>query len=193
MDEEEKKYIVDTKEYWKDFPESPASDSFKAVDPLGFSHLVTIRAYSPHLLLQQVGKTTAALLEIGWKPDGQSVAPAAQVQERDDNGTPVVDGDGKPIMINLPPGTGLYTVKGFYHGQNKDKTKDFLKVVVEEKPHNGKYGHPVFHPPFSEWKNWPFPGDGTPGLFAAPANCKRVVIRDAQGEGKFPEIVDFRA
>jgi hypothetical protein len=187
--------IEETKQYFENFPEAPASDTFRWSDPQGFEHMLTLRAWHIKPLLKAIGEAQAEILVAGGKPAGQSVkpAPVATVQERGDDGLPVIDGEGQPVLIALPANTHVFTVKGFYHGQNKDKTKDFLKVVVEEKPYSGKYGHPVFHPPFAEWKTWPYPADGAaPGLFAADPKYGHVVIRDPEGDGKFPEIVEFR-
>ena len=185
--------IEDTKKYFEGFPEAPASDSFKWVDPQGFEHLTTIRAWHIKPLLNTYVEAQIAILELGGKPisSQQKVTPApvTQIQEKVD-GLPVTDPDGNPSMINLPPGTALYSIKGFYHGKNKAGDKDFLCVVVNEKPHNGKYGHKVFHPPFSDWKAWQVAGD-PPGLFSVPG-YGHVVIRDAAEGEKYPEIVDLR-
>jgi hypothetical protein len=191
MDEQEKNPMDAVHEYWKNFPEAPASDSVKWVDPQGFEHLSTVRAWSPEKLFKAIENLQVLVLGIGGKPSGQvKPAPVAKVQERDENGTPVVDPEGQPVMINLPSNTHVFTVKGFYHGQTKNG-KDICKVVVEEKPYSGKYGHATFHPPFADWKTWPVAGD-PPGLFAPPAGCGHVVIRDPEGESKYPEIVEFR-
>ncbi len=191
MDEQEKKYLDDTKEFWAGFPEAPCSDTLKWVDARGYSHMLTLRAYSPHLLLKQIGKTLDGIGEIGGFPADQvKAAPVVQIQEKDGMGTPVVDGDGKPVMVDLAGGGKVYTVRGFYHGVTKSN-KDVLKVVVDEKPYSGKFGHICFHPPFSEWKSWPLAGD-PPGLFAPPAGSGHVVIQDPVGDAKYPEIIEFK-
>jgi len=184
----------DVHAYWLNFPEAPASDSLKWIDTQGFEHLSTVRAWSPEFLFKAMGRLQVLIINGGGEPINSKAKPApTTVQERDDSGIPVVDGEGQPVLIPLPANTHLFTVKGFYRGQNKDKTKDFLKVVVEEKPYNGKFGHNVFHPPFSEWKNWPLAAGETPGLFQPPVpNCGHVVMKDPEGDGKYPEIVEFR-
>jgi hypothetical protein len=193
MEQDEKDKLQETKEYWAGFPEAPASDSFKWVDTQGFEHLTTIRAWTPSNLFSQMGKMQAAIIATDGKPVSTqqkvTAAPVAQVQEKID-GMPVVDADGNPMMIPLPANEKLYTIKGFYHGQNKDKTKDFLKVVVEEKPHNGKYGHNVFHHPFNDWKAWPLAAD-PPGLYSMPG-YGHVVLRDPKEGEKWAEVVDLR-
>jgi len=190
---EEKKDLMDAvHEYYKGFPEAPASDSLKWTDPQGFEHLSTVRAWSPEKLFKAIEHLQALILGADGKPMGQAKPAPAKIQERDDSGLPVVDPEGQPVMINLPPNTHLFTVKGFYRGQNKDKTKDFLKVVVEEKPYNSKYGLAVFHTPFKEWENWPIAAEGTPGLFTPDTKYGHVVIRDPEGDSKFPEILEFR-
>jgi hypothetical protein len=68
MEDNEKKYIDDTREYWAGFPEAPVSDTFKWVDTAGFEHMLTLRAYSPHLLFRQIEKTIAGITDIGGKP-----------------------------------------------------------------------------------------------------------------------------
>ena len=154
---------------------------------------LTSRSLSPYSALealltgmQLAQETLGIVLEAPPLPVAQT-----QIQERDEAGLPVVDADLKPVMINLPPNTGLYTVKGFYHGTDKTGAKHYLKVVVEEKPYNTKYGHICFHPPFTEWKAWPVASD-PPGLFAPPDKCKHVIIRNPEKEGGYPEIVEFR-
>lgn len=188
--------IEDTKKYFEGFPEAPCSDTFRWVDPQGFEHLMTLRAWHINPLMTAITEAQVEILGLGGIPAGKqsvSPAPAAQVQERDENGTPVVDPEGKPVMASLPAGTSMYTVKGMYHAQTK-AGKDALRVVVEEKPHNSKYGHYCFHPPFSDWKNWPLAAsEGTPALFAPPPGCGHVIIRDPQDGGKYPEILEFRA
>lgn len=196
MDEKALKELQETKDYWSGFMEAPVSDSFKWVDPQGFEHLSTLRAWSPSNLISQFTKFQSALLAMDCKPisSQQKVtpAPAAQIQERDDLGLPVIDGDGKPSMINLPQGVAVYTIKGFYHGNNKAGDKDFLCVVVNEKPHNGKFGHKMFHPPFNDWKAWPISTGDTPGLFSVPGYTK-AVIQDPEEGKKYAEVLELRA
>lgn len=191
MDENEKKYLDDTREYWAGFPEAPASDSFKWVDALGYEHLTTLRAYSPHLLLAQIGKVTNALADIGGKPINNKPmqAPVAQVQERDEAGLPVVDAEGKAVMINLPQGTNVYTVKALFHDKNKNGDKDLLKVVTEEAPYNTKYGVTCFHGGPDGWKKWPV---GPDNKYMPTPDFAKVVIQAPEGEGKYANVVEFR-
>ena len=188
---EEKK--MTPQEYFKDFPEAPFSDSFKWVDDKGFEHLSTARSWSWQSLLQSTEQFIDGITEIGGKPPKENRAPATQVQERTEDGTPVIDGDGKPVMKSLPDGINLYTVKQVFHGKTQNG-KDYLGVTTEEKPHNRKWGVKCFHPGdvVPGWKQWPI-GAETPTYYAPPESAKKVVIREATGEGTYPEVMEFRA
>ena len=187
------KELEETKAYWESFPEAPCSISWRWMDEVGFEFQTTIRAWTPSNLFSQTEKVKSAIIDLGGKPIStqQKVTPApvAQIQEHDELGLPVVNEEGEPSMVNLPKGTAVYTIKGWYHGQTK-AGEDALKVVVNEKPYNGKYGHYVFHPPFSEWKQWPLAGD-PPGLFEVKGYTQ-VIIRDPEEGKKYPEIVSIK-
>ena len=180
--------IEDTKKYFEGFPEAPASDSFKWTDAQGFEHMLTLRAWHVQPLMKAIGEAQVEIFAVGGKPAGQVLPAPAKIQERDEIGTPVVDGEGKPVMVDLPKNTRLFAVKGFYHGVTKSN-KDVLKVVVEEKPYSGKYGHVVFDAPFAEWKAWPLAGD-PPGLFSVKGFGHVVIVDPAEGE-KYPTIGAF--
>lgn len=188
MTEEQKDKMQATREYWAGFPEAPASDSVKWIDTQGFEHLTTVRAWTATNLIDIVGKLQAAILATDGRP--ANAQPKTKVQERDENGTPVVDGEGKPVMTDLPQGAHLFTIKKVYHAKTQTG-KDCLGIVTEEKPYSGKWGVKCFHPPFSEWKNWTV-GDGEPNYMAMPGDKKHVIIKDPEGEGKFPEVLEFR-
>jgi hypothetical protein len=181
---------VTPQDYWKGFPEAPASDTFKWVDAKGFEHMTTIRSWSVSGLVTQIAELSSDVQEAGGKPHGGALPAKAQVQERDENGTPVVDPDGKPVMANLPDGTRLYTVKFVFHDQTKSG-KDVLKVVTEEKPYSTKYGVSCFHPPaaYSGWKSWAVGPD-----YKQPpvTGALQVVIRDPQGDSKYADVIEFR-
>lgn len=183
--------VVSPQEYWKGFPEAPASDTVKWIDKHGFSHMTTVRAWSREGLVTQTTLFIESIFADGAKPEGSNVPPAAQMQERDATGLPVVDPEGKPVMVNLPDGVHLFTVAGVFHDQNKDKDKDILKVVTVEKPYNSKYGVSCFHaPPEAEgWKAWPI---GPDQKYAPPKGMGHVIIRDPQSGGKYAEIVEFK-
>ena len=120
-------------------------------------------------------------------------APKAQVQERDETGVPLVDGEGNAIMIDLPEGTTLHQVKGFYHGTTKDGTS-VLKVVVDGKPWDSKYGHIVWgNSPVTDWKSWSaHVGNDTPALYAPPEGAKNVIMRPSSKNANYADIVEFR-
>lgn len=185
--------IEETKKYFEGFPESPASDTFKWVDAHGYEHMLTLRAWHVKPLMNAIEEAQVVIAEIGGKPIStqSKVSPAPpMVQEKDETGTPVVDQEGNPVMspVNMLPGEVLCTIKGFYHGQTK-AGKDALKVVLEDKPYNGKYGHYVFKPPFGDWQKWAVAGD-PPGLFQVPG-YGHAILRPPEGDGKYPEIVGF--
>jgi hypothetical protein len=183
---------VTAKEFFSEFPEAPVSDTFKWLDVDGYEHMLTIRGYAVSAVLKAIGETRAAIKEQGGTVPAANMRPSNKVQERDETGTPVVDGNGKPVMTNLPEGTGLYNVKQLFHGKTQSG-KDFLGVVTIEKPHNRKWGVKCFHPDASikEWKSWPV-SDTEPIYYAPGETAKRVVIREAKGEGTYPEVIEFR-
>jgi hypothetical protein len=185
--------IEETKKYFEGFPEAPASDSFKWVDEQGFEHLSTIRAWHFKPLLAEFKEAQMEILAIGGRPATTQRKPtptATKIQERDETGTPVIDGEGKPVMVDLPQGAHLFTVKKVYHGKTQTG-KDFVGIITEEKPYSIKWGVKCFHPPFADWKNWEV-GDGEPNYMAMPIAKKHVIIRDPEGEGKYPEVLEFR-
>lgn len=187
MDDNEKKYNDDLKEYWEGFPEAPCTDTFKWLDAEGYDHLTTLRAYSPHLLFKQMEKTISGIRDIGGKPVGQGM-PIPAVQEIDASGLPVVDGDGNPVMKEMPADTHLFTVKALFHDVTKSN-KDVLKVVTVEEPYNTKYGVSCFHPAIEGWKVWAI---GPDNKHEPPAGYGHVVIQDAGGERKYADVIEFR-
>jgi hypothetical protein len=156
MDENEKKYIDDTREYWAGFPEAPCSDSFKWIDSTGYEHMLTIRAYSPQLLFRQIEKVVSGLADIGGKPIGKPVsAPApkpdpaakiaaeegnydmaAQLQaEADDIGLPP---DGKEwhtsdcVFVKVLPQPDDKVTVEFYGNDKKQPHNDYASVKVNK-------------------------------------------------------------
>jgi hypothetical protein len=116
-------------------------------------------------------------------------APAGdKVQERDPQGLPLVDGEGKPVMIKLAPGVRLYAVASIFHDKTKNG-KDVLKVVTQEEPYNTKYGVALFHGGPDGWKSWP---SGVDNKYVPPEGFKKVIIRDPEGESKYPEVIEFQ-
>jgi len=189
--------IKELQEFWKGFPESPFSDTFKWIDAEGYEHMLTIRGWSGDAVLESVAKAKERIAELGGIAPANRVAapapsPSAQIQETDPTGLPVVDAEGQPRMVDLPKGVAIYTVKEVFRDQNKDKTKDLLKVTtVEEAPFiSRKYGVTCFHPPaqYKDFKDWPI---GT--KYAPRAGAMRVIIREPEAEGKYANILEFRA
>ena len=190
MDDKEKKYLDDTREYWAGFPESPVSDTFKWQDARGYEHMLTLRAWSPHNLFSQIEKVISGLADIGGKPitNQPKTAPVAQVQERDDHGLPMIDTEGKPVMMNLPKGTNVYTVKALFRDKTK-AGKAVMKVVTNEPPYNTKYGVTCFGGGPDGWNTWT---EGVENKFAPPKGYTKVVIRDPEGDSKYPDVIEFR-
>lgn len=184
--------------FWQGFPEAPVSDSCKWIDPQGYEHLTTVRAWTIPGLFDALVKLQGAIVNVDGRPINQQpkpapVAPPAQIQERDDTGTPMVDADQNPVMINLPAGTRLYAVAALYHDQTKPKDgkpgKDVLKVITREEPYNTKYGVTSFGHGPDGWKTWPL---GVENKFIPPAGFQQVVIRDPEPGGKYADVVEFR-
>lgn len=181
------------------------SDSFRWLDSSGFEHISTIRAESWERLAYALAEAEGGILEVGGKPlisanlrptneplPRADAPETGKVQERDETGTPVVDGNGKAVMIDLPDGTHLFTVKEVFHDTNQGGDRHMLKVVLEEQSYahaNGKYGISCFHPEshFPKWKQWE-----VGKRYAPPATAAKVVIRDPKPGGKFADVVEFR-
>ena len=189
---EEKK--ITAKEFFEGFPEAPVSDTFKWYDTDGYEHMLTIRGYAVSAVLKAVEETRAALKEQGGL--SAKVLPKAQtdIPMRDENGTPVVDADHKPIMAALPEGVHMYTVAGLAHDKTKTG-KDVLKVWTVEEPYNKGYGVSCFHPPqaVGNWKAWQLTSKENKNKYAPPTGMETVLIRDPKQEGGYPDVVEFRA
>lgn len=193
LDQEQKPTL---QEYWKGFPEAPFSDTFKWVDADGFEHMTTVRGWGDKSLSEGIVKAKALITYNGGKPVGKPAAmPPAEtqkVQATTEDGTPVIDGDQKPVMVPLPQGAHLFTVKEVYHDTNKDGDKHMLKVVINEQEYqysNKKYGISCFHPgpEFAGWMDW------TVGnRFAPPIKAAKVLVRDPKPGGKYADVVEFR-
>jgi len=182
--------LARTKEYWSGFPEAPVSDSCKWIDPQGFEHLSTLRAWSPENLLSQFARFQAAILALDGRPinNQPKTAPVPQVQEHDETGLPVVDAEGQPVMQPAPGGTKEYTVKALFHDKTKSG-KDVLKVVTEEAPYNTKYGASCWHGGPEGWKSW---AEGVENKYLPPKGFGHVLIRDPEKEGGYPEVGQFK-
>lgn len=183
-------------EYWKDFPEAPFSDTFKWTDGNGFEHMTTIRGWQFSSMYQSIAKAETHILETGGKPVNSKLpAPQSTIPVTDETGIPVVDGNtGKPVTTNLPEGVHLFTVSGLVHDKNKDGTKDLLKVFTVEAPYNKGYGVTCFHAPpeLKGFTSWAVTSKENKAMYAPPENLKHVLIRDPKGEGKYPDVVEFR-
>lgn len=76
-------------EYFKGFPEAPASDTFRWTDGLGVEHMTTIRAWNGGTLYEQVAKFVAHITETGGKPTSQPAPKPSQA-------APAPAGDAPP-------------------------------------------------------------------------------------------------
>lgn len=193
MSEEPK---VTAKDFFQGFPEAPVSDTFKWTDADGFEHMITIRGYAVSAVLKAIAETRAALKEQGGLPQKALPAPQNTIPLTDELGTPVVDGNtGQPATTTLPEGVRLFTVAALVHDQNREGTKDILKVFTVEPPYNKGYGVSCFHPPtpLKGFKAWPLTSKENKNQFAPPDGCGHVLIRDPKGDSKYPDVLEFRA
>jgi len=114
-------------EYWKGFPESPVSSTFKWTDPEGYEHMTTMRAYSTAQLLQLIVRFKAELAEFGGVPKGEvKVSPAqSSIYEwlNNPDGTPaiekgkttlLVDGGGKSLDEKFKIACPLHSGKNLW-------------------------------------------------------------------------------
>jgi len=184
------------RDYWKDFPEAPYSDTFKWVSAEGFEHMSTVRAWSFTLLIKAVADAEQMIGLNSGKPAGGKMAiPQSTIPVTDETGVPVVDGNtGKPAMTTLPEGVALYTVAGLVHDKNKDGTKDLLKVFTVEAPYNKGYGVTCFHPhaDLKGFTSWAVTSKENKAMYAPPESCKHALIRAPKEEGKYPDVLEFR-
>ena len=146
-------------------------------------------------VLEDIDKFLHYMHDKGWKFDAdvQPPAPVNQIPAKDENGTPIIDGNsGQPAMTTLPQGTHLFAVKALFHGKTKTG-KDTLGVVTVEPPYNRKWGVTSFDAPNVEgWKSWPI-GDKDPYHFAPKPEYAHVIIQDPAGDEKYPKIIELRA
>lgn len=196
LDQQQDTHKPTLQEYWQGFPEAPFSDTFKWVDADGFEHMTTVRGWGDKSLSEGITKAKALIQYNGGKP-ANSRAPMPtpendKIQLRTEDGLPVVDAEQKPVMVGLPAGTHLFTVKEVYHDTNKGGDKHILKVVLTESYEhgNGKYGVSCFHPgpEFTGWRDWPI-GQ----RFSPPVQAAKVLIRDPKEGGRYADVVEFRA
>lgn len=181
--------IEETKKYWEGFPEAPASDSFKWVDENGFEHLSTVRAWSFSVLLEMVDKATSNVLGIGGRPAGVAKEPPKQkIQLTDELGTPVVNAEGEPEMVDMPAGVAIYTVAHLFHDKTKNG-KDTLKVCTVEPPYNKKYGVNAWGGGPDGWIKWPV---GVEHKYMPPKGFEKVIIRDPDEHSDYPNVEGFR-
>lgn len=134
-------------------------------------------------------KMAAEAPKLGEPPIVQIALPTKQqVQLHTEDGLPVVNADGEPEMIELPKGTRVYTANAIWHDKTKTG-KDVLKVTTLEEPYNTKYGVTAFHGGPDGWKTWPL---GIEHQYKAPKQFAHVIIKDPEGEGKYPEVIRFQ-
>lgn len=121
--------------------------------------------------------------------------PSTKTPLVDETGTPVVDAQtGAPVMTDLPAGVKVYRVAGLAHDKTATTKKDVLKVWTAEEPYNKGYGVSCFHPPaeIGNWKSWALMSKENKVRYPPPAGFELVLIRDPQGEGKYPDVIEFR-
>lgn len=121
--------------------------------------------------------------------------PSTKTPAIDENGIPIVDANtGAPVMTDLPPGVKVYRVAGLAHDKTATTKKDVLKVWTAEEPYNKGYGVSCFHPPaeIGNWKGWALMSKENKVRYPPPAGFELVLIRDPQGEGKYPDVIEFR-
>lgn len=179
----------------------PYHDSFRWLDGNGFEHITSISAPDWDTLAYLIGEAEGgivnsngkALISVNLRPTNEPAAPApqpAKIQEHDENGTPVVTPDGKPVMVDLPDGTRIFSIKEIFHDTNQDGTKHMLKVVLNERyDHgNGKYGINCFHADdvYPGWRNWQ-----KGQRFAPSPDAAKVIVRDPEPGKKWANIVKF--
>jgi hypothetical protein len=188
-------------EYWRGFPEAPATDTIKWLDKNGFDHFTTLRAWTGGGLIKAVDEFIQHVIENGGIALPKVEAPAAppapspdtqKIPMTTEDGLPVVDGDGKAVMTNLPDGHHLFTVKEVFHDTNHAGDKHMLKVVLEESyvfVEKQKYGISCFRPEshFPNWKTWEIGK-----RFSPPVTAAKVIVRDPKPGGKYPDVVEFR-
>jgi hypothetical protein len=129
-----------------------------------------------------------AIVEVGGKPinNQPKEMPQAMVQAHQD-GVPVVNTEGEPVMIPAPSGVRTYNVASFFHDKTKSG-KDVLKVVTVEQPYNTKYGVACFHGGPEGWKDWQL---GVDNKFAPTKGFLKVTIKDPEGESKYANVESF--
>jgi hypothetical protein len=180
--------IEETKKYFEGFPEAPASDSFKWQDAQGYEHMLTLRAWHVKPLMNAILEAQMAIVEVGGKPisNQPKTMPPALVQATE-NGIPVINVEGEPVMIPAPAGVRTYNVKALFHDQTKNG-KDVLKVVTNEEPYNTKYGVSCFHGGPEGWKAWAL---GVENKYVPSKGFLKVDIQDPEGENKYANILRF--
>jgi hypothetical protein len=120
--------------------------------------------------------------------------PTATIPMTDETGVPVVDSQtGQAVQALLPAGVRLYTVAGVAHDQTKTG-KDVMKVWTVEEPYGKGYGVSCFHPPaeFADWKKWALMSKDNKVHYMPPKGFEKVIIRDPQKEGGYPDVIEFR-
>jgi hypothetical protein len=122
-------------DYFKGFPEAPASDTFKWVDAQGFEHMTTIRAWTATALQGEVVKFTAKIAETGGKtaalPTAPKPATAKEQPVADANGTmsasiakikvtPEVKDGKKRILVEMFEANHQWAdIKAFFNDPNQ--------------------------------------------------------------------------
>ncbi len=181
MDEQNPWYIFDV------YTSKGGKITCKLIDPRTFESDFAALMAATQNIVNKFGVTLTPP-PLPDAPVAQIALPTKQqIQLHTEDGLPVVNSDGEPEMIELPEGTRVYSVKALWHDKTKTG-KDVLKVTTHEDPYNTKYGVTAFHGGPENWKTWP---EGIDHQFKAPKTFAHVIIKDPEGEGKYPEVIRF--
>jgi hypothetical protein len=74
MSEQEEPKVI-PQEYFKGFPEAPASDTFKWIDGVGIEHMTTIRAWSGTIVYNETAKFIKHVTDSGGRTAALQSAP----------------------------------------------------------------------------------------------------------------------
>ncbi len=176
MDEQNPWYIFDV------YTSKGGKITCKLIDPRTFESDFAALMAATQNIVNKFGVTLTP------PPLPDAPVKTAQIQLTDELGTPVVDAEGNPQMIELPKGVHVFTVKALFHDQTKTG-KDVIKVITVEEPYNTKYGVSAFHGGPENWKTWPL---GVDTKYAPPKGFGHVVIRDPEGESKYANVERFQ-
>lgn len=154
-----------TKEYWKEFPEAPFSDSFKWIDKNGFDHISIARGWTFPALMTSIERATTAILEAGGKslyatPPAAATAnpPPAEPtrQPIDDGGNELPDvktARAGRLSVEMKDGKYFYKVMDAVFMPGEKSTKYGINVWPEVlKAAKLDVSNPAVMPEISGWR-----------------------------------------